>query len=71
VVVIVRLKVASSRGVDRACCVGRVIDAIVDGTEDCAGVRLAVVDSAVWVGAGRGGLRELCHASLSELRGVA
>ena len=34
-----------------------VIDAIVDGREDCGGVRLAVVDSAVWVGLWRGGIK--------------
>jgi len=63
VVGIVRIRITSSWGVDRVCvgCVGWVIDAIVDGTEDCAGVRLAVVDSAVWVGVKRGGMRDVCH----------
>lgn len=53
-------------------CVRWVIDAIVDGTEDGAWVRLAVVDSAVWVCLGRGGVdAEVCRArterALSEL----
>lgn len=60
----------------RACvgvgCVRWVIDAIVDGTEDGAGVRLAVVDGAVWVGLRRGGVdaevgRARTERALSEL----
>ncbi|KAI9467342.1 hypothetical protein BJY52DRAFT_1220056 [Lactarius psammicola] len=58
VVVIVR-NVTSSMSGGGVCvgCVRWVIDAIVDGTEDCARVRLAIVDSAVWVGVERGGMR--------------
>lgn len=76
VVIVRRRKVTSPRGVDRVCvdCVGWVIDSIVDGTEDCAGVRLAVVDGAVWVGVGQGGISEVCRTSperaLSELSGL-
>lgn len=56
-------------------CVRRVVDAIVDGTKDCALVRLAVVDSTVWVGMGRGSVeaevgRARPERALSEVVGA-
>lgn len=53
-------------------CVGRIVDAIVDGTEDCGGVRLAVVDCTVWVGFWRRGVdaevrRARAERALSEV----